>query len=185
MLFVRNGNLESFSQPISFYTKTSGDLVTRVVVPFKQFACFFFLPKSLSSSLKNALLCSDEPVFYLDSKSKCAPFSVIYFPPSEVSMMTIHCCVFIANVAIHLNDQVWDLHDHTCLLTVRPKAHKIRGDLAGRYWGRKVYWFRKYKIMTGSLLALDLVTKNVLFVNCQPFITTPLVEVLLLPHLSK
>ena len=139
MLFVRNGNLESFSQPISFYTKTSGDLVTRVVVPFKQFACFFFLPKSLSSSLKNALLCSDEPVFYLDSKSKCAPFSVIYFPPSEVSMMTIHCCVFIANVAIHLNDQVWDLHDHTCLLTVRPKAHKIRGDLAGRYWGREVY----------------------------------------------
>ena len=37
----------------------------------------FFLPKSLSSSLENALLCSDEPVFYLDSKSKCAPFSVI------------------------------------------------------------------------------------------------------------
>ena len=77
MFFVRNGNLESFSQPISFYTKTSGDLVTRVVVPFKQFACFFFLPKSLSSSLENALLCSDEPVFYLDSKSKCATFSVI------------------------------------------------------------------------------------------------------------
>lgn len=38
---------------------------------------FFFLPKSLSSSLENVLLCSDEPVFYLDSKSKCAPFSVI------------------------------------------------------------------------------------------------------------
>ena len=27
--------------------------------------------------------------------------------------------------------QVWDLHDHTCLLTVRPKAHRIRGDLSG------------------------------------------------------
>lgn len=30
-----------------------------------------------------------------------------------------------------LSTKVWDLHDHTCLLTVRPKAHKIRGDLAG------------------------------------------------------
>ena len=44
---------------------------------FQAVRFFFFLPKSLSSSLKNALLCSDEPVFYLDSKSKCAPFSVI------------------------------------------------------------------------------------------------------------
>nr|KAG5692185.1 hypothetical protein BaRGS_008731 [Batillaria attramentaria] len=25
--------------------------------------------------------------------------------------------------------QVWDIQDHTCLLTIRPKSHKIRGDL--------------------------------------------------------
>lgn len=30
--------------------------------------------------------------------------------------------------------KVWDLHDHTCLLTVRPKAHKIRGDLAAIHY---------------------------------------------------
>lgn len=114
------------------------NLVNRVVVPFKQFACFFLL-KSLSSSLENVLLCSDEPVFIETLNRNVLHFLSLYFPPSEVSMMTIHCCVFIANVAIHLNDQVWDLHDHTCLLTVRPKAHKIRGDLAGRYWGREVY----------------------------------------------
>ena len=101
---------------------------------------FFFLPKSLSSSLKNALLCSNEPVFYLDSKSKCAPFSVIILSTKRsFNDDNPMLCIFIANVAIHLNDQVWDLHDHTCLLTVRPKAHKIRGDLAGRYWGREVY----------------------------------------------
>ena len=99
----------------------------------------FFLLKSLSSSLENVLLCSDEPVFIETLNRNVLHFLFLYFPPSEVSMMTIHRCVFIANVAIHLNDQVWDLHDHTCLLTVRPKAHKIRGDLAGRYWGREVY----------------------------------------------
>eukprot|EP00794_Sanderia_malayensis_P006938 gene6938-7717_t len=30
--------------------------------------------------------------------------------------------------------KVWDLHDQTCLLTVRPKAHKIRGDLAAIHY---------------------------------------------------
>lgn len=31
---------------------------------------------------------------------------------------------------------MWDLHDQTCLLTVRPKAHKIRGDLSGELVGQ-------------------------------------------------
>lgn len=48
---------------------------------------------------------------------------------------TKSCCTMMWNISgnnsLWMNTQVWDLHDHTCLLTVRPKAHKIRGDLAG------------------------------------------------------
>ncbi|XP_055893432.1 WD repeat-containing protein on Y chromosome-like isoform X2 [Biomphalaria glabrata] len=30
--------------------------------------------------------------------------------------------------------RVWDIQDHTCLLTIRPKSHKIRGDLQAVYY---------------------------------------------------
>lgn len=29
--------------------------------------------------------------------------------------------------------KVWDIHDQACLLTVRPKSHLIKGELAGRF----------------------------------------------------
>ena len=32
--------------------------------------------------------------------------------------------------------QVWDLLDHTCLMTVRPKAHQIRGELQMAYYSK-------------------------------------------------
>ncbi|KAJ7393062.1 hypothetical protein OS493_008360 [Desmophyllum pertusum] len=40
----------------------------------------------------------------------------------------------IFSVSTDKTVKVWDLHDHTCLLTVRPKAHKIRGDLAAIHY---------------------------------------------------
>ncbi|XP_015760745.1 PREDICTED: WD repeat-containing protein on Y chromosome-like [Acropora digitifera] len=40
----------------------------------------------------------------------------------------------IFSVSTDKTVKVWDLHDHTCLVTVRPKAHKIRGDLAAIHY---------------------------------------------------
>lgn len=40
----------------------------------------------------------------------------------------------IFSVSTDKTVKVWDLHDHTCLLTVRPKAHKIRGDLSAIHY---------------------------------------------------
>jgi hypothetical protein len=36
-----------------------------------------------------------------------------------------HYCIEFLTVYV----QVWDIQDHSCLLTIRPKSHKIRGDL--------------------------------------------------------
>ena len=40
------------------------------------------------------------------------------FGPNRVKTVFTSCCA-----------QVWDIQDHTCLVTIRPKSHKIRGDL--------------------------------------------------------
>jgi len=57
----------------------------------------------------------------------------------------------IFSVATDKTVKVWDLHDHTCLLTVRPKAHKIRGDLAAIHYN---YSSRGLAVATSEQIAL-------------------------------
>lgn len=57
----------------------------------------------------------------------------------------------IFSVSTDKTVKVWDLHDHTCLVTVRPKAHKIRGDLAAIHYN---FSTRGLAVATSEQIAL-------------------------------
>ncbi|KAL4229841.1 hypothetical protein ACF0H5_010233 [Mactra antiquata] len=49
--------------------------------------------------------------------------------------------------------KVWDIQDHTCLLTIRPKSHKIRGDLQAVHYSNIS---KTVAIATDQMAALNL-----------------------------
>lgn len=56
--------------------------------------------------------------------------------------------------------QVWDILDHNCLLTVRPKGHKIRGDLQACHYSSAA---KSIAIATDQMAILNLKQKWVEF----------------------
>ncbi|KAL5011758.1 hypothetical protein ScPMuIL_010309 [Solemya velum] len=56
-------------------------------------------------------------------------------------------------------NKVWDIQDHNCLLTVRPKGHKIRGDLQSCHYSNVS---KSLAVATDHMAALNLRLKPVL-----------------------
>ncbi|KAK3099235.1 hypothetical protein FSP39_001323 [Pinctada imbricata] len=52
--------------------------------------------------------------------------------------------------------KVWDIHDHNCLLTVRPKSHKIRGDLQASHYSNTA---KSLAVATDQMAVLNLKLK--------------------------
>ncbi|CAL1540983.1 unnamed protein product [Lymnaea stagnalis] len=55
--------------------------------------------------------------------------------------------------------KVWDIQDHTCLLTIRPKSHKIRGDLQAIHYSSIS---RSLAVATDQMAVLNLKHKSLL-----------------------
>lgn len=86
--------------------------------------------------------------FYLDSLIKVS-IIFVYLNSMYYLYVNMPHCLF----------KVWDILDHNCLLTVRPKGHKIRGDLQACHYSSAA---KSIAIATDQMAILNLKLKWVL-----------------------
>ncbi|XP_060601618.1 WD repeat-containing protein on Y chromosome-like isoform X3 [Ruditapes philippinarum] len=71
--------------------------------------------------------------------------------------------------------KVWDIQDHTCLLTIRPKSHKIRGDLQAVHYSNIS---KTVAVATDQMAGLNLrlkVEKDIVHVGGRPGLNADIV----------